>query len=70
MDQNVPLDPNIPEVHVSTYKGKQVLNLPTGSHRFPYFSFGVGKAKMILKHLKSIEDFVKKYDTGDNDTSV
>jgi hypothetical protein len=45
---------------VSEYKGRPVLTLNPGT-RFP-FTFGVAKAKLIIQHLKAIEDFIQEYD--------
>lgn len=44
---------------VGEYKGNPVLTLNPGE-RFP-FSFGVGKAKLVLQHLDEIRSFVEKY---------
>ena len=45
---------------VDEYKGNKILILNPGS-RFP-FSFGLGKAKMILQHLDAIKKFVSDFD--------
>ncbi len=45
---------------VGEYKGKPILTLNPGD-RYP-FSFGVPKAKMIMKNLDVIKAFIEKYD--------
>ena len=42
------------------YKGHPILILNPNS-RYP-FSFGLAKAKLILQHIETIKEFVKKYD--------
>lgn len=42
---------------ISEFKGNKVLTLNPGD-RFP-FSFGLGKAKLILENINEIEKFVK-----------
>ena len=43
---------------VREYKGHPILVLnPDG--RYP-FSFGVGKAKLIIEHLETIKEFIKE----------
>ena len=42
---------------IDEYKGSRVIILNPGS-KFP-FSFGVGKAKLILQNIEAIADFVK-----------
>jgi len=49
-----------PSPVVDEYKGNKILILNPGS-RFP-FSFGLGKAKLILQHLDSIKKFVSDFD--------
>lgn len=50
------------------YKGNNIIVLHRGEgdqpDRYP-FSFGIGKAQLILKHIKEIEAFVEKYGRGD-----
>ena len=45
---------------VDEFKGNKILVLSPGS-KFP-FSFGLGKAKMILEHIDAIRKFVQEYD--------
>jgi len=45
---------------VDEYKGNKILILNPGS-RFP-FSFGLGKAKMIMQNLDAIRKFIEQYD--------
>lgn len=48
-------------VEVEKFKGYPIIRLideKTGR----YFAFSHFKAKMILAHIKEIEEFVKKYD--------
>lgn len=51
------------EVEIGEYKGSPTIaihELDDKGTRKPYpFSFGVKKAKLILAHIKEIEDFVK-----------
>lgn len=43
---------------IGEFKGHKTITLKTKEDdRFP-FTFGVGKAKMILAHIKEIEEFV------------
>jgi hypothetical protein len=50
------------EVTVGEYKGSPVISLPmTADGKFP-FTFGLGKAKAILKYLEEIKKFVDQYD--------
>lgn len=51
-------DQEVTEVTESEYKGSPVLILPSG--RFP-FSFGVSKAKLVLKYIEEIKQFVAKH---------
>lgn len=44
---------------VDEFKGNKILILNPGG-RFP-FSFGVGKAKLILEHIEAIKNFVAEY---------
>lgn len=46
----------------SEYKGKPTLILPPLNPKGQSFQFGTTKAKMILKNIKAIEDFVAKHD--------
>ena len=46
------------QVKVSTFKGKPVLELPTGSEKYP-FRFGLKKAAIILQHVDAIRQFVE-----------
>jgi hypothetical protein len=45
---------------VDEFKGNKILVLNPGS-KFP-FSFGLGKAKLILEHIDAIRKFVQEYD--------
>ena len=45
---------------INEYKGRPVITLNPGE-RFP-FTFGIAKAKLILKHIDDIRVFVEKYD--------
>jgi hypothetical protein len=58
MEENVKkLDATIGE-----YKGSPVITLPLSADgKFP-FTFGLGKAKTILKYLDEIKKFVDEYD--------
>lgn len=48
-------------VEISKFKGRPVLVLrKTVDDQYP-FSFGVGKAKLILDNMQVIEDFVAKH---------
>lgn len=49
-----------PQPIVEEFKGNKVLVLNPGS-KFP-FSFGVGKAKLILENIETIKRFVNEYD--------
>ena len=50
------------EVTIGEYKGSPVISLPiTPDGKFP-FSFGLGKAKAILKYIDEIRNFVEKHD--------
>lgn len=44
---------------INEYKGNQVLCLNPNS-KYP-FSFGVGKAQLILDNIKEIEKFVQRF---------
>jgi len=45
-------------VEKSEYKGKSIIILKrSDDDKYP-FSFGVGKAKLILEHLDEIKEFV------------
>lgn len=48
-------------VKTGEYKGKLTLSLPTGNEKYP-FTFGVAKAKLILKHLDDIKKFIEVND--------
>jgi hypothetical protein len=49
-------------VSIGEYKGSPVISLPmTADGKFP-FTFGLGKAKAILKYLDEIKKFVDEYD--------
>ena len=48
------------EVTIGEYKGSPVISLPiTPDGKFP-FTFGLGKAKAILKYIDEIRNFVEK----------
>ena len=50
------------EVTIGEYKGSPVISLPiTPDGKFP-FTFGLGKAKAILKYIDEIRNFVEKHD--------
>ncbi len=50
------------EVTFGEYKGSPTITLPTTADgRFP-FTFGVGKAKAILKYVEDIKKFVEMND--------
>ncbi|HUL44417.1 MAG TPA: hypothetical protein VLY03_08675 [Bacteroidota bacterium] len=51
---------NSQEPIVDEYKGNKILILNPGS-RFP-FSFGLGKAKMIMQNLDAIRKFIEQYE--------
>ncbi|MBI3194814.1 MAG: hypothetical protein HYZ34_10175 [Ignavibacteriae bacterium] len=53
------MDEQKPTPIVEEFKGNKVLNLNPGS-KFP-FSFGVGKAKLILENIDAIKKFVEEY---------
>jgi hypothetical protein len=44
------------------YKGNQILVLKRNEEDKYPFSFGVGKAKLILENLEEIQKFVKEND--------
>ena len=46
----------------SDYRGNPLIVLPMGENRD--FSFGVGKARVILEHLQAIVDFVNENSAG------
>ncbi len=54
------MDEQKPEPIVEEFKGNKVLVLNPGS-KFP-FSFGVGKAKLMLDNIEAIKNFVAQYD--------
>jgi len=45
-----------------TFKGNAIISLPLVEGSSFKFTFGVTKAKLILKYLKEIKDFVNKHD--------
>ena len=47
---------------IGEYKGKPVITLNPES-RFP-FTFGMSKAKLIVKHYDAIVRFIDQYDTS------
>jgi hypothetical protein len=50
------------DVTIGEYKGSPVITLPLSADgKFP-FTFGLGKAKAILKYLDEIKKFVDEYD--------
>ena len=50
------------DVTIGEYKGSPVITLPLSADgKFP-FTFGLGKAKTILKYLGEIKKFVDEYD--------
>jgi hypothetical protein len=49
-------------VEKSEYKGKQILILKRNEEDKYPFSFGLGKAKLILENFIEIEKFVKEND--------
>jgi hypothetical protein len=50
------------EVTIGEYKGSPVISLPmTADGKFP-FTFGLGKAKAILKYVDEIRKFVDQFD--------
>jgi hypothetical protein len=50
------------EVTIGEYKGSPVISLPiTPDGKFP-FTFGLGKAKAILKYIDEIKKFVEEND--------
>ncbi len=50
------------EVTIGEYKGSPTITLPTSvDGRFP-FTFGLAKAKAILKYLEDIKKFVEQHD--------
>ena len=50
------------DVTIGEYKGSPVITLPLSADgKFP-FTFGLGKAKTILKYLDEIKKFVAEYD--------
>lgn len=56
---------NISKPTVGEYKGSKILSLPTGSN-YP-FSFGLTKARLIIKYFKHIKRFVNENDGSDDD---
>ncbi|MDR3665351.1 MAG: hypothetical protein P4L35_00785 [Ignavibacteriaceae bacterium] len=50
------------DVTIGEYKGSPVITLPlTTDGKFP-FTFGLGKAKVILKYIDEIKKFVDDHD--------
>jgi hypothetical protein len=50
------------EVTIGEYKGSPVISLPLSADgKFP-FTFGLAKAKTILKYLDEIKKFVDEHD--------
>jgi hypothetical protein len=50
------------EVTIGEYKGSPVISLPiTPDGKFP-FTFGLGKAKAILRYIDEIKKFVEEND--------
>jgi hypothetical protein len=50
------------DVTIGEYKGSPVITLPLSADgKFP-FTFGLGKAKTILKYLDEIKKFVDEHD--------
>ncbi len=50
------------EVSVSEYKGNPVISLPLSADGKYPFTFGVSKAKVILKYIDEIKKFVDEHD--------
>lgn len=54
------------EVKLDEYKGKPVISLPIGENQktgeMYYFTFGLAKAKAIIEHMDSIEDFIIQHE--------
>jgi hypothetical protein len=51
-----------PGITIGEYKGSPVITLPLSADgKFP-FTFGLGKAKTILKYIDEIKKFVEEYD--------
>jgi hypothetical protein len=50
------------EVTIGEYKGSPVISLPISPDgKFP-FTFGLGKAKAILRYIDEIRKFVEEHD--------
>jgi hypothetical protein len=50
------------DVTIGEYKGSPVITLPLSADgKFP-FTFGLGKAKAILKYIDEIKKFVDEHD--------
>ncbi len=45
------------EVTTGSYRGNPTITLPNGTQYG--FSFGVGKAKLIIEHIEAIKKFVE-----------
>lgn len=50
------------EVKYDEYKGKPTIGLPTDKEGKYFFTFGVGKAKLILEHIDEIKRFVIEHE--------
>jgi len=50
------------KVETNEYKGQPVLVLKRNENDKYPFSFGLGKARMILESIEDIKAFVAKYD--------
>ena len=48
---------------VSEYKGNPVLELPGQSAKYP-LRFGIGKARVAIKYLKEIKEFIADNEAG------
>ena len=44
-------------VEFGTFKGADVIKLPSGNPSYP-FSFGVNKAKLVVKYIDEIKKFI------------
>lgn len=51
---------NQPELKpfISEFQGRPVLNLPTGNIKFPYFSFGLNKARAIVANIDVVKEYI------------
>ncbi len=50
------------DVKYDEYKGKPTIGLPTDKEGKYHFTFGVGKAKLIVEHIDEIKRFIKEHD--------